>query len=78
MTIQQIKQRYGIIGNCREINTAVEIAMQVAPTDVIGATMGSYNGQLQAYNAQQQAASANMGGLYGLGGSAIMGAGMFF
>ncbi|MEL6654768.1 MAG: sigma 54-interacting transcriptional regulator, partial [Bacteroidota bacterium] len=34
MTIQQIKQRYGIIGNCREINTAVEIAMQVAPTEV--------------------------------------------
>ena len=51
---------------------------QVAPTDVIGATMGSYNGQLQAYNQQQQAAAANMGGLYGLGGSALMGAGMFF
>ncbi|MEZ4827022.1 MAG: sigma 54-interacting transcriptional regulator [Bacteroidia bacterium] len=34
MTIQQIKQRYGIIGNCREINQAVEIAMQVAPTEV--------------------------------------------
>ncbi|MEM7656610.1 MAG: sigma 54-interacting transcriptional regulator [Bacteroidota bacterium] len=34
MTIQQIKQRYGIIGNSHEINTAVEIAMQVAPTEV--------------------------------------------
>lgn len=34
MTIQQIKQRYGIVGNSREINTAVEIAMQVAPTEV--------------------------------------------
>ncbi|MDX1906014.1 MAG: sigma-54 dependent transcriptional regulator [Bacteroidia bacterium] len=34
MTIQQLKQRFGIIGNCREINTAVEVAMQVAPTDV--------------------------------------------
>ncbi|RMG61743.1 MAG: AAA family ATPase [Bacteroidetes bacterium] len=34
MTLQQIKQRYGIIGNCREINTAVEVAMQVAPTEV--------------------------------------------
>ncbi|MDX2246293.1 MAG: sigma-54 dependent transcriptional regulator [Bacteroidia bacterium] len=34
MTIQQVKQRYGIIGNCREINQAVEIAMQVAPTEV--------------------------------------------
>ncbi|MEL6133686.1 MAG: sigma-54 dependent transcriptional regulator [Bacteroidota bacterium] len=34
MTTQQVKQRYGIIGNCREINTAVEIATQVAPTEV--------------------------------------------
>ncbi|MEM6265437.1 MAG: sigma-54 dependent transcriptional regulator [Bacteroidota bacterium] len=34
MTIQQVKQRYGIIGNCRAINTAVEVAMQVAPTEV--------------------------------------------
>jgi transcriptional regulator with PAS, ATPase and Fis domain len=34
MTVQQIKQRYGIIGNCREINNAVEVAMQVAPTEV--------------------------------------------
>lgn len=34
MTIQQVKQRYGIIGNSREINSAVEIAMQVAPTEV--------------------------------------------
>lgn len=51
---------------------------QVAPTDLIGATMGSYGGQMQAYNAQQQQQAANMGGLYGLGGSALMGAGMFF
>jgi transcriptional regulator with PAS, ATPase and Fis domain len=34
MTVQQIKQRFGIIGNSREINNAVEIAMQVAPTEV--------------------------------------------
>ncbi|WNJ18087.1 sigma 54-interacting transcriptional regulator [Pontibacter sp. G13] len=34
MSIQTTKQRYGIIGNCREINTAVEIALQVAPTEV--------------------------------------------
>lgn len=34
MTIQQVKQRYGIIGNSPAINAAVEIAMQVAPTEV--------------------------------------------
>jgi len=34
MTIQQVKQRYGIIGNSPAINSAVEVAMQVAPTEV--------------------------------------------
>jgi len=51
---------------------------QVAPTDLINATMGSYGGQLQAYNAQQQAAAANMGGLYGLASTGVMAAGMYF
>lgn len=50
--------------------------VQVAPTDVIGPTMGGYAGQMQAYNTQQQQAAANMGGLYGLGSSAIMAAGL--
>ncbi len=34
MTIDQVKQRFQIIGTNREVNTAVEIAMQVAPTEV--------------------------------------------
>jgi transcriptional regulator with PAS, ATPase and Fis domain len=34
MTINQIKQRFQIIGNSRDINTAIEVAMQVAPTEV--------------------------------------------
>jgi transcriptional regulator with PAS, ATPase and Fis domain len=34
MTIPQIKQRFGIIGNSRDLNNAVEVAMQVAPTEV--------------------------------------------
>jgi len=34
MTVQQIKQRYAIIGNNRALNNAVEVAMQVAPTEV--------------------------------------------
>ena len=45
----------------------------VAPTDVIGATMGAYNGQMQGYNARVAQSSANMGGMYGLAGSAIVG-----
>lgn len=34
MTVQQIKQRFGIIGNSHALNSAVEVAMQVAPTEV--------------------------------------------
>ena len=34
MTVQQIKQRFGIIGNAGELNRAIEIAIQVAPTDM--------------------------------------------
>ncbi|HOY32249.1 MAG TPA: sigma-54 dependent transcriptional regulator [Bacteroidales bacterium] len=34
MDIQQIKQRYGIIGNSSQLNLAIDIARQVAPTDL--------------------------------------------
>ncbi|NPA35714.1 MAG: sigma-54-dependent Fis family transcriptional regulator [Chlorobi bacterium] len=34
MDIQQIKQRYGIIGNSYGLNRAIDIAVQVAPTDL--------------------------------------------
>lgn len=34
MTIQQVKQRFGIIGNNPGLNRAIEVAMQVAPTDL--------------------------------------------
>ncbi len=32
--IQQIKQRFGIIGNSIQLNRAIETAMQIAPTDL--------------------------------------------
>jgi transcriptional regulator with PAS, ATPase and Fis domain len=32
--IQQVKQRFGIIGNAPQLNNAVRIAMQVAPTEM--------------------------------------------
>lgn len=34
MDVQQIKQRFGIIGNSQGLNRAIDIAMQVAPTDL--------------------------------------------
>ena len=32
--IQQIKQRFGIIGNSPALNRAIDVALQVAPTDL--------------------------------------------
>jgi len=34
MDIQQIKQRFAIIGNAPQLNRALEVAVQVAPTDI--------------------------------------------
>jgi len=34
MEVQQVKQRFGIIGNSPALNRAISIAMQVAPTDM--------------------------------------------
>ena len=34
MNIQQVKQRFGIIGNASLLNRALEVAIQVAPTDI--------------------------------------------
>lgn len=34
MNLQQVKQRFGIIGNHPGLNRALEVAMQVAPTDI--------------------------------------------
>lgn len=40
MNIQQIKQRFGIIGNAPLLNRALEVASQVAPTDISVLVMG--------------------------------------
>lgn len=34
VNIQQIKQRFGIIGNSEALNRAIDVAVQVAPTDL--------------------------------------------
>ena len=33
--VQQIKQRFGIIGNNPGLNRAIDVALQVAPTDYL-------------------------------------------
>ena len=32
--IQQVKQRFGIIGNTEALSRAIDVAIQVAPTDL--------------------------------------------
>ena len=32
--LQKVKQRYNIVGNCDGLNRAIDVAMQVAPTDL--------------------------------------------
>ena len=34
MNVQSVKQRFGIIGNTPKLNRALEVALQVAPTDI--------------------------------------------
>lgn len=48
----------------------------IAPTDVIGATMGSANIRNQQYAQQMQNYSSGLGGLYGLAGAGILGGSM--
>lgn len=49
----------------------------VAPVDYMGAVQNQYAGQLNAYNQQQANKQANMGGLYGLAGTAATAAAFF-
>ena len=32
--LQRVKQRYNIVGNCNALNRALDVALQVAPTDL--------------------------------------------
>lgn len=50
---------------------------QIAPTDVSGNYWNAYQGQVASQQAQQSASNATQGGLFGLGGSALMAGAMF-
>ncbi len=50
---------------------------QVAPTDVIGAYNSAQQQQNAQYAAQLQSQNATMGGLFGLGGSALLAGGLY-
>lgn len=71
----------GVSGGATQPTYAAGSAGQVAPTDVAGIYGNAYNQQMQQYQSQLQQqqyqtsqSNALMGGLFGLGGSAIGGA----
>ena len=56
MTVDQIKQRFGIIGHSEQLNRAIDIAAQVAPTDLsvlITGESGSGNKAVEPYRKEQ-------------------------
>lgn len=61
----------------QQLNPAVGLQNFVPPAavDVVGPTNTAYQGQLAGFNAANQSRGGLMGGLFGLGGSAIQGAG---
>ncbi len=67
----------GVSGGVQNPNYAAPSQGQVAPTDVSGNAYNSYAGQVQQYNTQQSQQNALLGGLFGLGGSALGIAGLY-
>lgn len=73
--LQEMGSLFGLAsGNSPYINTPQN---QVQPTDVAGLDLAAYQGQLNAYNQQMQSSNSMMGGLFGLGGSALMAGGLY-
>ncbi len=74
--LQDYSTLLGFGGSTTQPTYAPSSQGTVAPTDVSGNYYNSYNGQLQQYQAQQGQQNSLLGGLFGLGGSAL-GAGIF-
>ncbi len=75
--LQDYSALLGFGGSTTQPTYAPPSAGQVAPTDVSGNAYNSYNGQLQQYQTQQGQQNALLGGLFGLGGSALGVAGLY-
>ena len=76
--LQDYSTLLGLGGGVTQPTYAPASSGQVAPTDVAGITNSAYQGQLQQYQTQQSQSNALMGGLFGLGGSALGAAGTYF
>lgn len=74
---QEYAQLLGLGGNIQSPTYAPGSQGQVAPTDVAGIDAAYNAAKMQQYQTQQSGNNALMGGLFGLGGSAL-GAGALF
>jgi hypothetical protein len=77
---QPINEVAALLGTGNGVQTPQFSAVpqaQVAPTDVSGNYWNQYQGQVAQQQMQQSANNATTGGLFGLGGSALMAGGMF-
>ena len=71
------QQLLGQGGGVTQPTYAPNVNATVAPTDISGNALAQYQGQMAAYNQNLQSQNSMMGGLFGLGGSAAQGAGMY-
>lgn len=75
--VQMLSALMGQGGGVTQPTYAPSNNSQIANTDISGNALAQYQGQMNAYNQQLQQQNSMMGGLFGLGGSAAQGAGMF-
>lgn len=73
--LQDYQSLVGLGGGVQQPTYAPPSAGNVAPTDVAGITAASQAAQMQQYQIQQSQQNALMGGIFGLGGSALGAAG---
>lgn len=76
--INEYSSIFGLGKGVTQPTYAQPSAGQVAPTDVAGQELAAYQGQLNAHNQSNANSQATMGGMFGLGGSALMAGGMMF
>jgi hypothetical protein len=67
----------GFGGGVQQPTYATPTQAQIANTDVVSPQIAAYQGQTNAYNQGMQSSNSTMGGLFGLGGSALMAGAMF-
>ena len=75
--VQMLSTLMGQGGQVTQPTYAPQNNATIANTDISGNALARYQGQMANYNQNLQSQNSMMGGLFGLGGSAAQGAGMY-